>query len=143
MAIFNKIPANFYACKDGTFSSNSGKNACSWHGGILSSDPIEFCANKATAEVFLIPLDQINIRTEWFQNRQQHFSTRSVQNIIQAVKAGNFKWVNLDPITLWENPQDKRLYLLLAIAVQKLFQDLLNYKLKLMEKALIKYQLRL
>jgi len=53
------------------------------------------------ADVFLMPVQAISIRRDWFQNRATPYSERSVANIIAAVQNGAFNWVNMDPVTLW------------------------------------------
>lgn len=67
-------------------------------------------SNAATG-IELIPIQAINIRRDWFQNRATPYSERSVENIVQAVQAGNFRWSQLDPVTLWAGP-DGKLYML-------------------------------
>ena len=51
-----------------------------------------------------IPLSKIRTKPEWFQNRAEGFSTRSVDNIVNAVRSGAFSWGAFDPITVWESP---------------------------------------
>lgn len=56
--------------------------------------------NTAIASEF-VPIKWIGTNKR-FQNRESDFSTRSVTNIIEAVKDGSFRWSNLDPIILWQ-----------------------------------------
>jgi hypothetical protein len=58
-----------------------------------------------------VPIQSISIRRDWFQNRATPYSERSVQNIVDAALAGNFRWVNFDPVSLWAAP-DGKLYML-------------------------------
>jgi len=66
---------------------------------------------KEATGVELIPIQAISIRRVWFQNRATPYSERSVENIVQAVQSGAFRWSQLDPVTLWAGP-DGKLYML-------------------------------
>jgi len=67
---------------------------------------------QMTPSVFDIPINEIFVNPEWFQNRKGAFSLRSVENILQAIKDNSFRWSQLDPVILWLNPKDNRLYVL-------------------------------
>ncbi|RME00923.1 MAG: hypothetical protein D6816_13050, partial [Bacteroidetes bacterium] len=115
MPIFHDIPQEFYRCKDGTYSDHARRGACNWHGGLESPEPIERCQTGPHGQdtgVFLVPLDDLHTNEEWFQNRAQAFSTRSVENIVNAYLDGKFQWAQFDPITAWHNPADGRLYII-------------------------------
>lgn len=107
MPIFDNIPQHFYQCADGSYSDHNRTGACNYHGGILSPNAVisihqQQQAKKRFAGAVWVPIRDISVKKEWFQNRAAPFSIRSVENIMEAVQAGNFKWVNLDPVTLWE-----------------------------------------
>jgi hypothetical protein len=76
--------------------------------------------------VLNVPLSHINLAHNLFQNRGEKFSKRSVENIIAAVEDGSFKWANLDPITLWKNPEDEKLYVLSGHSRLEAFRRLQN-----------------
>ncbi len=59
-----------------------------------------------------IPLDKIAIDLKNFQNRKKPYSEHSVQNIIDAVLNWNFDFRIFNPIIVWRNSQDGRLYIL-------------------------------
>ena len=54
-----------------------------------------------------LPIQSISIKREWFQNRATPYSERSVQNIVDAVNAGQFNWANFDAVTVWAAPEGK------------------------------------
>ena len=68
--------------------------------------------NVNKADVFNIPLSEINVNELLFQQRKDAFSKRSVDNIIKAVNNGTFKIEIFDPVLLWRNPADGKLYIL-------------------------------
>jgi hypothetical protein len=113
-----------YPCNDGTLSTHQRRGACNWHGGLKKKkkalvigrgrrhfDYAQQNCNEKT-DVQFINLEKISVAHEWFQNRAAAFSTRSVENIIEAVQSGSFRWANMDAITVWENPQDGKYYVL-------------------------------
>lgn len=59
-----------------------------------------------------IPLDQIFVDLQNFQNRDDPYDDDSVNNIINAVLAWNFDVRILDRIILWRNSLEWRLYVL-------------------------------
>lgn len=127
MPVFPYIPTEFFECSDGAFSDHSRRGACYWHGGLRTNEPIPVghgSANKLGVKD--VPLSSIHIAEEWFQNRKEHFSTRSVENIVQAVKTGKFRWENMDPVTLWKNPDNKHLYMLSGHSRLEAFARLLS-----------------
>ena len=104
MPIYPDIIQSWYSCKDGHYSDHAGPGACRWHGGLLSPSPIESGGGGSRLGVVDIPLSKIRTKPEWFQNRAEGFSTRSVDNIVNAVRSGAFSWGAFDPITVWESP---------------------------------------
>jgi hypothetical protein len=112
MPIYPDIPKEFTRCKDGSYSSSQDVRACSWHGGRVDGKNV-LTSSENSAEVFLIPLNKISTRTSIFQGREKEFSQRSVDNILNAIKSGSFKWANLDPVILWSSPKYER-YIVLS-----------------------------
>lgn len=47
-----------------------------------------------------------------FQNRDKEFSEESVQSIVNAVKEGKFDINEFDPIRVWKDPKDGKIYVL-------------------------------
>lgn len=74
------------------------------------------------------PLQDIYTDEKNFQNRQDKFSEKSVKAIINAVKSGSFNWFAFDPVTLWENPKDGRLYVLSGHSRTEAFRQLSRMK---------------
>lgn len=74
--------------------------------------------------VLSIPLSKINIKKDWFQNRKNDFSQESVNRIIEAVKSGAFQWPVFDPVLLWNNPIDNKLYVLSGHSRTQAFKQL-------------------
>lgn len=110
-AIYPEVP-QIFECNDGTFSTSSGANACTRHGGRKSREPLKFGSGASSLlNLQDVPLGQINIDRRLFQGREKAFSQRSVDNIVQDVLNGRFVWANLDPITVWRAP-DGKLFLL-------------------------------
>jgi len=126
MAIYKKKPTRVYRCNDGTFSSHNRRGACNWHQGLKTGKAIKLSICKqggADAGIELVPLQAINVRHEWFQNRTAPYSLRSVHNIISAVQKDEFKWANLDAVTLWRAP-DRKLYVLSGHSRHEAFRQL-------------------
>jgi len=116
MPIFDDIPKVFYPCRENdVYSDHNRRGACNWHGGIdPNAQPVELGKGSrgASAGIALVPLNKIYTNPEWFQNRAKPFSLRSVDNIVQAAKDGNFNWENFDAVTLWRNPADGKNYVI-------------------------------
>ena len=74
--------------------------------------------------VILVPIFDLNFDTKNFQNRQEEFSETSVNRIIDAVDDGDFNWAVFDPITVWKNPQDGKLYVLSGHSRSEAFKRL-------------------
>lgn len=69
-------------------------------------------APASALSVVDIPLNLIHTAKDLFQNRKRDFSARSVENIVNAVENGSFRWENLDPVILWQEPETDKLYIL-------------------------------
>lgn len=122
-----------YPCKDGTMSTHQRRGACNWHGGLKEAQPKQVGRGRrcsGESDVDFVPLKDIHVAHEWFQNRQAAFSTRSVDNIVTAVQDKAFRWANMDAITLWKNPQDKKLYVLSGHSRFQAFRSLCRAGLK-------------
>ena len=63
-------------------------------------------------EIEYVPLSDIYTDEKSFQNRLDKYSERSVNGIVSAVENGTFKWHVFDPVLLWRNPYDNKLYVL-------------------------------
>ena len=59
-----------------------------------------------------IPLEHVFLNPKDFQNRQNPYSEESVQRIIDSVLNWEFYLIICDPIILWLNPEDNKLYAL-------------------------------
>lgn len=106
--IYPAIP-QVWECSDGTYSTSSGSRRCARHGGPKSANPVNYGGGRLN--VTDVPLRLVLVDPKLFQGREKHFSQRSVDNILEDVRAGKFKWANLDPVTLWKAP-DGRLFIL-------------------------------
>lgn len=121
MGIFDHIPKRFYRCNDGTYSDHARRGACNYHGGLKDAKPVRLTRTQQqkaaqrqkmrSGAVVSVPVQAVNVRREWFQGRATPYSLRSVDNILVAVADGKFRWVNMDPVTLWAAP-DGKLYML-------------------------------
>ena len=116
MSIYSRIPNRFYRCNDGAYSDHNRKGACNWHGGLKSLKPVRTQKSGSgqrmkSGDVVNVPVQAISVRHEWFQGRATPYSIRSVENIFAAVRENKFRWVNMDPVTLWAAPGGK-LYML-------------------------------
>lgn len=76
------------------------------------------------AETFFIPLSEVHTDTEKFQQRESEFSSESVGKIINAVNKGVFNWQVFDPVLLWQNPQNNKLYVLSGHSRTEAFKQL-------------------
>jgi len=59
-----------------------------------------------------IPLEDVNINKQAFQNRESDFSQETVDSILGDIDNKSFKWEKFDPVKLWKNPEDGKLYVL-------------------------------
>lgn len=59
-----------------------------------------------------IDLDHIHMDLKNFQNRKKPYSEHSVQNIVDAVLNWNFDFRIFNPIIVWRNSKDNKLYIL-------------------------------
>jgi hypothetical protein len=130
--ILRRKPRQLYRCRDGTFSTHKRHGACVWHGGLKSKEPVKLGTRRGgqSADVELIPLREIHVAHQWFQNRAAPYSLRSVQNIVEAAQGGGFKWANLDAITVWRNPADRKLYVLSGHSRHEAFRQLCEAGIK-------------
>ena len=71
-----------------------------------------------------VSLDDIYTDEKNFQNRADKYSTKSVNSIINAVDNGSFNWFAFDPITLWRNPKNDKLYILSGHSRTQAFREL-------------------
>jgi hypothetical protein len=116
-AVYEDVPKTFYECADGTFSDHSLRRACTWHGGLKEggkqyfvNDTLNSGGSEALA-VFDVPVNDIKIYLEKFQNRKAPYSIESVQRIVDAAQSGQFRFEEFDPVLLWKAP-DGKLYML-------------------------------
>lgn len=132
MPVFERIPKRFFRCSDGTYSTTDAGGACAYHGGLaVPVEPVKMARQGARAsrdqvkpgDVVLVPVQGISVRHEWFQGRATPYSVRSVENIVQAVAGGTFRWSNMDPVTLWLAP-DGKLYMLSGHSRLEAFRQL-------------------
>lgn len=106
-AIYKTVP-DIFPCNDGTFTTSKTKRGCTRHGGKASDTPLKFGGGGSSKlNIKDVPLNDVNVDKALFQGREKDFSIRSVENIVEAVKSGQFVWANLDPITLWKNDAGK------------------------------------
>jgi len=117
--IIERIPRVLYKCKDGTYSTHNRKGACYNHCGLSRAKPVRLVRAGQTlpvaksrqsvpaSDLVLVPLTEVFVNTQWFQNREKAFSIRSVENILAAVEGGTFRWANFDAITIWQYPDGK------------------------------------
>lgn len=71
-----------------------------------------------------VSLDDIFTDEKNFQNRADKYSAKSVNSIINAVNNGTFNWFAFDPITLWRNPKNDKLYILSGHSRTEAFRQL-------------------
>jgi len=117
--IFKEVPTSFYECLDGTYSDHNRNRACTRHGGLLNPDePINICntadalpAGNSELSINDLPVAEIKIYLEKFQNRKNPYSEESVNRIIEAVNTGTFRFEEFDPVLVWRSPS-KVLYML-------------------------------
>lgn len=74
--------------------------------------------------VKLIDIKTISKDPARFQNRDTAESSESVTRIINDVEKGRFDWAKFDPIVVWRDPSDRRLYVLSGHSRTKAFQEL-------------------
>ena len=81
-------------------------------------------AAQSDSGVVLIPIFDLNFDTKNFQNREDEYSETSVNRIIDAVADGEFNWAVFDPITVWHNPSDGKIYVLSGHSRSEAFRRL-------------------
>ena len=87
-------------------------------GGATSAAP------QSDGGVVLIPIFDLNFDTKNFQNREDEYSETSVNRIIDAVADGEFNWAVFDPITVWRNPSNGKIYVLSGHSRSEAFRRL-------------------
>lgn len=110
--IFKEIPETFYPCNDGMYSTHDRRGACNYHKGLHSSKKLVPVNQKKSNLVQLVNLSDIYTNKKLFQNRKADYSIQTVDRILNAVNNGTFKIEVFDPIILWHNPSDSKLYIL-------------------------------
>jgi len=117
-AVYPKMITDYYPCQDGTYSDHNRARACTWHGGLAPGLHIKLGEggggpSSGALAVVDVPLHDINLMPDLFQNREDAFSVQTVDKIVNRVKNGEFTWEGeFDPITLWRNPENRKLYVL-------------------------------
>ena len=91
-------------------SKNPSANIKALKEHLQTSHKSEF--DNEAAGVVMVPLNQIFTDHKNFQNRETEFSNESVERILSAIREGTFRWAVFDPITLYRNPTDSKLYIL-------------------------------
>lgn len=75
-----------------------------------------------------VPLSDIYTDEKNFQNRADKYSAKSVNSIKNAVENGSFNWFAFDPVTLWRNPKNDKLYILSGHSRTQAFRELSKMK---------------
>ena len=81
-------------------------------------------------------MSDIYTNTKAFQNRKKAYSESSVAGIIQAVLLDEFLIHMFDPVRLWENTKDNKLYILSGHSRQEAFKRLSREPLKDYERVI-------
>jgi len=58
------------------------------------------------------PIKDISTDVKRFQNRQNEYSKESKVRIVKAFDDNTFDWAKFDPITLWKDPKNNKVYIL-------------------------------
>ena len=143
-AIFKKKIKKYWKCNDGFFSDHNGPGACNYHKGLKDKNKyIEVCetatgktvtektiapGNRSSSnllQVIDVPINQISIFREKFQNRQTPYSEVSVNKILKAEADGKFNFAEFDPVLLWSSPDGKK-YMLSGHSRLEAFTRLCN-----------------
>lgn len=74
--------------------------------------------------VKLVDIKKIYKDPARFQNRETAESSESVNRIIKDAEAGRFDWAKFDPVTLWRDPRDGKLYVLSGHSRTRAFEKL-------------------
>lgn len=75
-------------------------------------------------EVKLIDINTISKDTARFQNREGAENSESVNRIIKDVYGGKFDWAKFDPIIVWYDDKQKKLFVLSGHSRTKAFEEL-------------------
>lgn len=132
---FKKKPTTVFKCRDGYYSDSNSPGACTWHGGLVDKEkPISLCIipknkGKKTSDSKLaindIPVSDVKIYLEKFQNRKNPYSEESVNRIIEAVENGTFRFEEFDPVLIWNSPDGNK-YMLSGHSRLEAFTRLCN-----------------
>ncbi len=79
---------------------------------------------QADNGIKLVPVKSLHVATHLFQNRADNYSHDSVDRIINAVIIGAFDWAAFDAITIWNNPEDNKFYILSGHSRTEAFKKL-------------------
>jgi hypothetical protein len=91
--------------------------------GLGKLPPMESDTGNAF-DIDWVPLSDIYTDEKNFQNRADKYSAKSVNSIKNAVENGSFNWFAFDPITLWRNPKNDKLYILSGHSRTQAFREL-------------------
>lgn len=67
---------------------------------------------KPSKQVLELPVNTIYTDTQRFQNRVDAHSSESSNRIIEDYQNGKFDWAKFDPITVWNDPKEKKVFVL-------------------------------
>jgi hypothetical protein len=81
-------------------------------------------AREATGDEIKQPVSDLSVDPKRFQNRDEEFSQKSVDNIVQAVLDGKFDKGEFDPIRVWKDPKDGKTYVLAGHSRTEAFKRL-------------------
>lgn len=79
---------------------------------------------NADSGVILVDIKKINKDTARFQNRENAESSESVNRILAAVKNNAFNWAAFDPIVVWRDPSNGKLFVLSGHSRTRAFEIL-------------------
>jgi hypothetical protein len=79
---------------------------------------------ETTGDEIKQPVTELSVDPKRFQNREEEFSEKSVDNIVQAVLQGKFDKGEFDPIRVWKDPKDNKTYVLAGHSRTEAFKRL-------------------
>lgn len=81
-------------------------------------------SSKPSNQVMDLSINTIHTDTKRFQNRADTHSSESANRIIEDYQDGKFDWAKFDPITVWNDPKEKKVFVLSGHSRLAAFKEL-------------------
>ncbi|KXX67397.1 zincin-like metallopeptidase domain-containing protein [Flammeovirga sp. SJP92] len=84
-------------------------------------------SDKSFNRIINIPINEIHTSRKRFQNRVDSHSSESAERIIKDFYDGKFDWAKFDPITVWKDPIQNKLFVLSGHSRLAAFKEIKSF----------------